>query len=314
MSEERISKEEIRKAATMMLNNFVEGQKTEEYKKVIDSVDNLEGMSDEEFDKLLNERSQVLDDIELSEFKRIRDKKYSDDNALSYRESILLDLQSMISSHNSRTYHKAKLSDVNLHLAENVTEKSFEQLEAIEILFLYKINGKDVTLNYVPGYFTYKYKLNYQETLNKLFIQKYLTLADIAYTLKKCTTTQLKEILNSKSLSTKGKKQNLIDNILNNYSIEEINEFQLNSYFLVTDKGRELLNQHEALILYYNAFSNSSWTSPDEIIAIELLYPNLSDVEILLIIMNNYISNNPQSINEISISNDLNRLHMMKGD
>lgn len=94
--------EMLRYLLNAIAKNFIEGLKTDTYKKALDTVENLEEMTDEEFVNLVVQRSQSLDDFERSELERLIKKRivnYREDDPLSIREQILLDLQAMLNSH-----------------------------------------------------------------------------------------------------------------------------------------------------------------------------------------------------------------------
>lgn len=86
---------------------FLESLKTDNYREALDTVDDIDGMSDEDFSTLLAQRMSVLDEeerkgAERSIARRIEQWADGGDTPLSLREEILLDLQGIIRSHNYR--------------------------------------------------------------------------------------------------------------------------------------------------------------------------------------------------------------------
>lgn len=93
------------KAAMKMLGEkFIDSLKTDTYREALDTVENVDNMSDEDFSKLLAERMSELDEEERREAAKVVARKIAcwrggEDEPLSLREEILLDLQGMIKSH-----------------------------------------------------------------------------------------------------------------------------------------------------------------------------------------------------------------------
>lgn len=90
---------EIKKAYQSKGNKFVEGLKSENWHKAFDDIDNLGSMSDEGFEELLHQRTVNLSEFELAEFNKLKAKRKSEqkeNEVLSYREKVLLDLQAML--------------------------------------------------------------------------------------------------------------------------------------------------------------------------------------------------------------------------
>ncbi|MDR1668336.1 MAG: hypothetical protein LBR76_00070 [Oscillospiraceae bacterium] len=82
-------------------SNLIEGLKTRDQKEALDTVDDLEGMSDLEFDALVEQRCQGLNDFMFSEVKRIISRRkltHSAHDPLSLRATILLDIAAMTRS------------------------------------------------------------------------------------------------------------------------------------------------------------------------------------------------------------------------
>lgn len=84
---------------------FLDGLKNQNYRDALDTVDDVNRLSDFEFTTLLARRMSVLDEEERDAAREIisrRIDKWGEGEALSLREVILLDLQSIIRAHYSR--------------------------------------------------------------------------------------------------------------------------------------------------------------------------------------------------------------------
>lgn len=84
---------------------FLDGLKNQNYRDALDTVDDVNRLSDFEFTTLLARRMSVLDEEERDAAREIisrRIDKWGEGEALSLREVILLDLQSIIRAHYNR--------------------------------------------------------------------------------------------------------------------------------------------------------------------------------------------------------------------
>lgn len=94
----------LRKALDIISKGFTESVKTDMHREALDTVEDVNGISEEDFSKLLAERISVLDDEERTEAAKVIARKIAcwrgEDEPLSLREEILLDLQAMIRRHN----------------------------------------------------------------------------------------------------------------------------------------------------------------------------------------------------------------------
>ena len=93
----------LRTALDMIGRGFIDGLKTEAEREALDR--NVDRLTEEDFSRLLAERMSVLDEDERTEAAKAIARKIAcwrggDDEPLSLREEILLDLQCMIRRHN----------------------------------------------------------------------------------------------------------------------------------------------------------------------------------------------------------------------
>lgn len=97
----------LRAALDKLGKGFLDSLKTENYREALDTVQDIDGMSDEDFSTLLARRMDILDDEERQEAQRVISKmiecwNYDGEEPLSLREEILLTVQSMVRAHNYR--------------------------------------------------------------------------------------------------------------------------------------------------------------------------------------------------------------------
>lgn len=99
------AEEALRKALDMISRGFIDNLKTDTHREALDTVENVNDISEEDFSKLLAERMSVLDEEERTEAAKVIARKIAcwrggADEPISLREEILLDLQAMIRRHN----------------------------------------------------------------------------------------------------------------------------------------------------------------------------------------------------------------------
>lgn len=99
------AEEALRKALDMISRGFTDSLKTDTHREALDTVENVNDISEEDFSKLLAEQMSVLDEEERTEVAKVIARKIAcwrggADEPISLREEILLDLQAMIRRHN----------------------------------------------------------------------------------------------------------------------------------------------------------------------------------------------------------------------
>lgn len=95
----------LRKALDKIGSGFIENLKTDNVREALNTVQDVDGMSEEDFSTLLAKRMSVLDEGERREAAKEVARKIAcwhggEDEPLSLREEILLNLQAMIKRHN----------------------------------------------------------------------------------------------------------------------------------------------------------------------------------------------------------------------
>ena len=95
----------LRSALEKIASGFVESLKTDNMRNALNTAQDIDGMSDEDFSNLLAERMSVLDEEERREAAKsvariIACWHGEEDEPLSLREEIILNLQAMIKRHN----------------------------------------------------------------------------------------------------------------------------------------------------------------------------------------------------------------------
>lgn len=94
----------LRAALEKISIGFVDSLKTDSMKNALGAAQDVDGMSDEDFSNLLAGRMSILDEEERREAAKMVGRKIAcwhggENEPLSLREEILLDLQTMIKRH-----------------------------------------------------------------------------------------------------------------------------------------------------------------------------------------------------------------------
>lgn len=95
---------ELRAALDRIGKGIVDNFRSETERSALDSSGDIDGMSEEAFSNLLADRMSILDEEERREAAKVIARKIAcwrggEDNPLSLREEILIELQAMIRRH-----------------------------------------------------------------------------------------------------------------------------------------------------------------------------------------------------------------------
>lgn len=242
-------------------------------------------MSETEFAELINKKIAVLNDFERTEVIKLinRTVENFDDEVFSLRETILLNIQAIISSHDFSKKHHEELNKVDVKELTKESENGGIELSPSEILLLGYLDGCSVKLN-LPGYFTHEYGIDYKYSLKRMIDAEYITFADVEYSLKKLSVQKLKELLKDNQLIATGKKDELVSRICSNVSKKCLAPYD-KQYFVLTSKGNALLleNSH---IKYFHSMQNQIQISIEEANEYKKYHETVSNREIAFALLN----------------------------
>lgn len=125
----------------------------------------------------------------------------------------------------------------------DLTDISDRELTAAEKCFLKILNSRPVENPGIAHYWYYRYGIKFEEILKLYFKKGLLGIQEINY-LETCTIPVLKSILETKNLKKSGKKSELIERILKNFSESEIEKIECKKIYeyVLTDKGKDLID------------------------------------------------------------------------
>lgn len=176
-----------------------------------------------------------------------------------------------------------KMNGINY---KNLPSKS-QLIADVIMLYNHKSNPSELSenINDYVQYFVYRYKVNPIKLIKRLLSEGYLSIGlnegnqyEFISSLK---VTQLKEMLKNKNIKSSGKKESLINRVLENYSIIEISELYPNSKKLcfITDKAKQLIEENIDLVKLHQSYSNYMIEYDEYIIQkSKLINPNFENV------------------------------------
>nr|DAE03068.1 MAG TPA: ATP-dependent DNA helicase [Siphoviridae sp. ct2QJ10] len=186
-------------------------------KRDLSRFSELTGMTE---DEIFNMRQKYIDEVN-QEYEANWDK---------------ITAKSMVSSKRAQNIHEKALEvarnlDHNYITSApaNISDASFSDSE---LLFIKYIHHKSVLLDYVPGYFTHEYHIDYCNVIQRALGSGLLWYAPPAFTLSKMTVPKLKAFLLKNEQVPSGKKSNLINQILSfgNVKCFERKYYELTSF------------------------------------------------------------------------------------
>jgi len=120
------------------------------------------------------------------------------------------------------------------------------------VIFLEKADGSPED-SVFPKFFEYEYKADTDELLKKALINNHLTISEPSIKVENAKVTEIKKILKKHNLKVSGRKIELIERVITNLTDEEINADFPNSYFVLTDEGRNIVRKNDHILYYHKA-------------------------------------------------------------
>jgi len=137
--------------------------------------------------------------------------------------------------------------------AETEEGKYNMNIKPVDVIFLERADGHKVGDEF-PNYFKYQYGANPSSLLEKALANNYLIKSDsILNNIEKIKTSKLKEVLKKHNLKVSGKKQELIERLITNVSEEELKTAFPDSYYILNDKGKSIVQENEHIIYYHKS-------------------------------------------------------------
>lgn len=188
----------------------------------------------------------------------------------------------------SQSEYYSKEHHVLLSLADtaNLPNSTGEDIELTlpEVFFLKYIDGRSTQIaDYIPGYFTYSYHIDYKKTIDRLARGGYVSYANPEYALAKHKVCELREMLVEKGIKPRGKKQDLVNALLSCMTEEELNEVS-KQYFSTTEEGKHLI-EYYSFADYFRCHEYHFGISVEEAAEYKKNHPSESKYEMALAIL-----------------------------
>lgn len=116
-------------------------------------------------------------------------------------------------------------------------------------IFIHLANGRR-TNEIFPQYFQYRYGFNQEKCLNEAFEKKLLRYSNIKENIKFCTITDIKAVLKKYNLSQSGKKDILVERLLENIEEKELKKYFFESRYVLDTDGEKLLEKKSYIPIY----------------------------------------------------------------
>ena len=137
--------------------------------------------------------------------------------------------------------------------AETEEGKYNMNIKPVDVIFLERADGHKVGDEF-PNYFEYQYGANPSSLLEKALTNNFLIKSDsIVNNMEKTKTSKLKEVLKKHNLKVSGKKQEQIERLIINVSEEELKTAFPDSYYILNDKGKSIVQENEHIIYYHKS-------------------------------------------------------------
>ncbi len=126
----------------------------------------------------------------------------------------------------------------------NIEQAIPRELTSTEKYLLKALDDASVMRLYVARYWYYTYNIDLKASL-ELFLKMNLLEMRYDFLLENLKVQELKEILLSKGLNKSGKKQDLINRILDNFSKEELYKLSIKEiyHYKLTDSGKKITDE-----------------------------------------------------------------------
>lgn len=168
---------------------------------------------------------------------------------LSDKEIEELDRQAMARSEAFAKVHKSALKGFSaVDSLRKIQPGESGPLSLEEILFLWYLDGTEASGENIAGYWTHDYHIDYGSVTKKFFSYGYLEFADTTIKLANQKVPELKKLLSENGLPVSGKKDILIQRIIENIPAEKTDQAFPRDSFALTPSGKELVAANDHLI------------------------------------------------------------------
>ena len=128
--------------------------------------------------------------------------------------------------------------------------------DLVLVVFLEKTEGIEVGNESFPSYYEYRYNSDPKLLLEEAVERGFLIKSDYKFNIYQKTNAELKEILRDNDLKVSGIKDELVERLIKNIDEEKLKSIFNQSYYKLSDSGKELVAKNAHIIYYHKKLSN----------------------------------------------------------
>ncbi len=129
--------------------------------------------------------------------------------------------------------------------------------DLVLVVFLEKTEGIEVGNESFPSYYEYRYNSDPKLLLEEAVERGFLIKSDYKFNIYQKTNAELKEILRDNDLKVSGIKDELVERLIKNIDEEKLKSIFNQSYYKLSDSGKELVDKNDHIIYYHKKLSNA---------------------------------------------------------
>lgn len=120
-----------------------------------------------------------------------------------------------------------------------------------DIVLLWRIGFNNFTNEtHIPDYFEYRYGINTEESIELLLKKQLIEISSVVDSLDLISSPIIKRILKDNDLKVGGKKQELVDRLIESVSVENIEKEISTRRYRITETGKDILDTYyESVII-----------------------------------------------------------------
>ena len=178
-------------------------------------------------------------------------------------------------------------------------------LSPAQIRLLDNAIGSNAAAYSAPRVFADEYHMNTADEIECLISSGYMRIGTVVESVPFYDMTTLRTLAKAKGLKAGGKKADLIQRILENYSPVELNGSSSPRYYVLTETGERIIEQNAGLLLFLKYYWPTKWAEPEEIIDFCEAHPEMSAEDALSHFLKNRINGTTDSRDRFFLLNNL---------
>lgn len=150
--------------------------------------------------------------------------------------------------------------------------------------------------------------------VEKLISGGYLIIGTKAQSLFYSDMGIIRKLLKDKGEKAGGGKRDLVQRVLQSYSVAELESAEIPKCFLLTKTGEQIISENSALLYYFKAFGATDILTPEQIISAQNSQSNDNDLNILIRLLKERAAAENNTGKKRAIMSHLGRLYALNHD